>query len=113
MMGASTLGMQNMSVDIVNKEDTRCAEPRNMTPYNCSQCSDRHVAWQCLMYGKNCAKCKGRNLFAKMCFWEDKTEGRKTVHAIEREEALFTGMVQNESKQVRDEADEVHSRTTE
>ncbi len=44
-----------------------------------------------------------------MCFWEDKTENKKTVHGFESEEALFIGIVQSESEQVRDEANEVNS----
>lgn len=66
-MGTSTLGLENMSVDVVNKKDTGGrAEPRNIMPYDCRRCSNRHAARQCPAYGKTCAKCKGRNHFAKL-----------------------------------------------
>lgn len=72
-MGTSTLGLENMSVDVVNKKDTGGrVEPRNIMPYNCRRCGNRHAARQCPAYGKTCAKCKGRNHFAKMCFWGEK-----------------------------------------
>ncbi len=53
-----------------------------MVPYDCRRCGNRHAAWQCPAYGKTCAKCKGRNHFARMCFWEEKTESKKKRRCI-------------------------------
>lgn len=97
-MCSSTLGLENMSVDVINKKDTgERAGTRNAMPYECRRCGNRHAARQCPAYGKTCAKCRGRNHFAKMCFWSEKTESKKTVHAVDTEDALFIGTVQSDS----------------
>lgn len=75
--------------------------------FSCKRCGEKHKVRQCPAYGKTCAKCKGKNHYAKMCFSKDFKKGHQ-VHAVtetddsdDLSETFFIKMVSSEDDDAR------------
>lgn len=65
--------------------------------YSCKRCGTEHKPKQCPAFGKQCAKCNGKNHFAKQCFSKAKVSKKeRSVKMIEEtvlSDTFFLGMV--------------------
>ncbi|KAK7933984.1 hypothetical protein WMY93_004880 [Mugilogobius chulae] len=65
----------------------------NDEAYSCKRCGNRHEPRQCPAYGKKCAKCNGKNHFAKQCLAKGKPKAVRIVEETDLSETFFVGMV--------------------
>lgn len=88
------------------KRQSQKAVPKTCTDsFCCKRCGSRHLPKQCPAYGKQCAKCKGMNHFAKQCFSKNKTKQSTFVHVVddtELSDTFFVGMINGDTESVQD-----------
>lgn len=85
---------------------------KNANAANCKRCGGKHEPMQCPAYGKRCAKCNGKNHFAKQCLTKDRSKPVRVVEETDLGETFFIDMVSCENvKKV--QATEAHKRHTE
>lgn len=53
---------------------------------NCNRCGYNHARGRCPAYNKTCAKCQGKNHFAKMCKTTRPSDRQRKVHSIDTQE---------------------------
>lgn len=63
----------------------------------CTRCGGKHEPRQCPAYGKRCAKCNGKNHFAKQCLTKEKARPVRVVEETDLSETFFVGMVSCEN----------------
>lgn len=93
VVGAVTHKMKRQSQKAVPKTGT--------DSFCCKRCGSKHQPKQCPVYGKQCAKCKGMNHFAKQCFSKNKTKQSSFVHVVDETElsdTFFVGMINGDRK---------------
>lgn len=80
---------------VKNKTKRKVAQNKNSdnATYSCKRCGNKHEPRQCPAYGKKCAKCNGKNHFAKQCLSKGRSKAVRLVEETDLSETFFVGMV--------------------
>ncbi|KAL7879765.1 hypothetical protein SRHO_G00020190 [Serrasalmus rhombeus] len=95
-----------------NKVKRNDQQKNNKDATGCKRCGGKHEPRQCPAYGKRCAKCNGKNHFAKQCLTKEKSRPVRIVEETDLSETFFVGMVSCENAE-NGQATEAHERHTE
>ncbi|KAL7859481.1 hypothetical protein SRHO_G00146280 [Serrasalmus rhombeus] len=95
-----------------NKVKRNNQQKNNKDATGCKRCGGKHEPRQCPAYGKRCAKCNGKNHFAKQCLTKEKSRPVRIVEETDLSETFFVGMVSCENAE-NGQATEAHERHTE
>lgn len=90
---------------VKNKTRRNSTQNRNsetMT-YSCKRCGNKHEPRQCPAYGKRCAKCNGKNHFAKQCLAKGKSKSVRMIDETDLSETFFVGMVSGDNAESKEE----------
>ncbi|KAI4891972.1 hypothetical protein NFI96_009139, partial [Prochilodus magdalenae] len=80
-----------------NKMKRNDQQKTNKDTAGCKRCGGKHEPRQCPAYGKRCAKCNGKNHFAKQCLTKERSKPVRIVEETDLSETFFVGMVSCEN----------------